>query len=67
MRLRVRMLHGGSGAEIVSIGLPVAVLLGELTSANGGGPACEELAAAFESPFEMVDTGQALQAVAASA
>ena len=67
VRLRVRTLHGGPGAEIVGIGLPVAALLAELTGAGGRGPVCEELAAAFESPFEMIDTGQAPHAVAASA
>lgn len=67
VRLRVRPLHGGSGAEIIGIGLPVAALLGELTGASGGGPMCDELAAAIESPFGMATPVKAPPAVAASA
>ncbi len=67
LRLRVRTLYGGAGAEIVGIGLPVAELLTELTGGADDRPLCGRLVEAIESPFGMPEIGQAQRAVVASA
>ena len=47
-RLRIRRLSGGTGAEIVGVGLPVASLLKELTAGAGEMPLCDGLATVIE-------------------
>ena len=51
MRLRIRRLSGGTGAEIVGIGLPVAALLNELTAGAGETPLCDGLATIIDESF----------------
>ena len=50
-RLRIRRLSGGTGAEIVGIGLPVAALLKELTAGAGETPLRDGLATVIDESF----------------
>ena len=66
-RLRIRRLSGGVGADIVSIGLPVAALLNELTSGATARPLCRCLAEVIEGSFGLADVGKPQPVVAALA
>ena len=50
-RLRIRRLSGGTGAEIVGVGLPVSALLKELTAGARETPLCDGLATLIDASF----------------
>ena len=66
-RLRIRRLSGGTGAEIVGIGLPVAALLKELTAGAGETPLCDGLATVIDQSFGVLGADEVRPEVATSA
>ena len=66
-RLRIRRLSGGTGAEIVGVGLPVAALLNELAAGAGETPLRDGLATVIDKSFEILGADEVRPEVATSA